>query len=62
MKNLISILDVSITELNRLMADAARLKAERIEGCCHPLLAVQDLAIAGVAISAGSPAVELEFL
>lgn len=45
MKNLISILDVSITELNRLMADAARLKAERIEGCCHPLLAGRSLAM-----------------
>jgi ornithine carbamoyltransferase len=45
MKDLISILDVSLTELNRLMADAARLKAERIEGCCHPLLAGRSLAM-----------------
>jgi ornithine carbamoyltransferase len=45
MKNLISILDVSVPELERLMADAARLKAERAEGCCHPLLAGRSLAM-----------------
>jgi ornithine carbamoyltransferase len=45
MKDLISILDVSVPELERLMADAARLKAERIEGCCHPLLAGKTLAM-----------------
>ena len=32
MNNLISILDVSVPDLERLMADAARLKAERAEG------------------------------
>lgn len=45
MNNLISILDLSVTDLERLMADAARLKAERIEGCCHPLLAGKSLAM-----------------
>ena len=45
MKDLISILDVSVPDLERLMADAARLKAERAEGCCHPLLAGKSLAM-----------------
>ena len=45
MNNLISILDVSVPDLERLMADAARLKAERAEGCCHPLLAGKSLAM-----------------
>lgn len=45
MKDLISILDVSVPDLERLMADAARLKAERAEGCCHPLLVGKSLAM-----------------
>jgi ornithine carbamoyltransferase len=45
MKDLISILDVSVPDLERLMSDAARLKAERAEGFCHPLLAGKSLAM-----------------
>lgn len=45
MKDLISILDVSVPDLERLMADAARLKAERAEGYCHPLLVGKSLAM-----------------
>ncbi|NLX49778.1 MAG: ornithine carbamoyltransferase [Methanospirillum sp.] len=45
MKNLISILDVSVPSLERLMADAARLKTERAEGCGLPLLAGRCLAM-----------------
>jgi ornithine carbamoyltransferase len=44
-RHLLSILDLSVTDLEHLMADAARLKTERAEGCCHPLLAGKSLAM-----------------
>ncbi len=44
-RNLLSILDLSVVDLERLMADAARLKTERAEGCCPPLLAGRSLAM-----------------
>ena len=44
-RNLLSILDLSVTDLEHLMAEAARLKVERAEGCCSPLLAGRSLAM-----------------
>jgi len=44
-KHLLSILDLSVTDLERLMADAARLKMERAEGYTPPLLAGRSLAM-----------------